>query len=280
MMSMDTFSVPSAPQLPGHRRFDSPEADKVLHAGRVAETMKGHGTRRGSDDTLCEHGAGPADGWLDGADGARASGCPDHSEPHSADSLFSFSYSYEFPNLVPHLNGRSGVLGCLHQHTDKFPPLLLRACLETMAYCYYGMCTHDSCLSHMNRIPSEREFEQHRRKASIGMGPLAAYLSRILTTLSLAPETLEHAIYLTRRLRFVLETKPLNDADAEASRSWGAHHLVFLVACMLADKMAKDDGGSTLWFWASAGGFRTDVLRRAEMEMFSMLGHDLSLGKK
>lgn len=145
------------------------------------------------------------------------------------------------------LTARAGPLSPLSMHLDRFSGELLLRCIEAMTLCYYGYCQHADCVACLKRVPTPDERRQFRTKVDQSLGSLAAYLSRLLSAVPINAITLERAISYLQRLRRNLEQKPIDDPDARASKTWGAHHLVFVTACMIACKYGNDDAVGILF---------------------------------
>jgi hypothetical protein len=73
-----------------------------------------------------------------------------------------------------------------------------------------------------------------------------------------------------------MERRPLGDHEAAASKSWGAHHLVWVTSLMVACKFCSDEAGPALLQWGAAGGFHAGVLKQAEVEFLRMLEYRMN----
>lgn len=162
----------------------------------------------------------------------------------------------------------------------KYSAELLSDCFSAMHFCWYGLCEHDECRSGLDSLAVDSPAAmQHLARAQAESATLGRYVERIITLTDLKPAVLERGVAYMRRLRRKIDVGTLLHAESptlySASRNWGTHYLVFVVATMLARKFMEDEAGPRLAAYAKAGGFPTHALRKSEREMLAMLDYCL-----
>jgi hypothetical protein len=180
--------------------------------------------------------------------------------------------------------------------TPHYSKELFAACYSTLQFCWYGACSHEHCRQGLETLsPLWAALLEHLNRVQNESAALSNYIERIILLLKIKPAVLERAMDYVRRLRRKIDLnavnsanqgaaetqtwKPLEHAKAQslyyASRNWGTCYLVFVSACMVAQKFMEDEAGPRLGAYAAAGGFPKRALRTAERELMGMLDYEL-----